>query len=156
MSNEVVIILSHADTTDKLEVLNQCVNAVKNQGYDVILSSHIKVPDIYYELVDFVIYDKDNPIIFYSEFPGAATIFVWSQTEQYSQVYPFEFNHAYAVLKLIKNGIGVAYANGYEKAHFVNYDYVINNKELLERHSSSLDNNDLYSYYFDLTYHFYV
>lgn len=149
MSNEVVIILSHADTTDKLEVLNQCVNAVKNQGYDVILSSHIKVPDIYYELVDFVIYDKDNPIIFYSEFPGAATIFVWSQTEQYSQVYPFEFNHAYAVLKLIKNGIGVAYANGYEKAHFVNYDYVINNKELLERHSSSLDNNDLYSYYFD-------
>lgn len=132
MSKEVVIILSHADTIDKLEVLSQCINEVKRQGYDVILSSHIQVPDIYYDLADFVIYDKDNPIIYYSEFPHAAHVMVWSTIEQYSQVYAFEFNHSYAVLKLIKNGIGVAHVNGYDKAHFVNYDYVIHNVEILK------------------------
>ena len=40
---EVVIILSHADTTDKLQFLENSIAEMKKQGYPIIISSHIKV-----------------------------------------------------------------------------------------------------------------
>jgi hypothetical protein len=149
MSNEVVIILSHADTTDKLEILDECVAEIKKQGYQIIISSHIELPKKYYNIVDYIVYDMDNPMIKYSN-SGAAHVFMWQANAVYKQSFPLEYNHSYAVMKLIKTGLGVAYTNGYEKAHFVNYDYVLNDPSILKTHSESININDIYSYYYDL------
>ena len=149
MSKDVVIILSHADTNDKLEVLDNCISEIKKQGYDTIISSHIEVPKKYNNIVNYIAYDMDNPMIKYGDIPGAPHVFIWHSTHQYSQRYPLEYNHSYAVMKLIKTSLGVAYANGYEKVHFVNYDYVLNNPGILKNHSRSLDEFDMFSYYYD-------
>ena len=42
-SNEVVLIISHADNDKKKQILKECLLEVKKQGYDIILSSHIEV-----------------------------------------------------------------------------------------------------------------
>jgi hypothetical protein len=145
---EVVIILSHADTSDKLEMLEKCVCEIKKQGYPIILSTHIQVPDNYYDLVDYIVYDKDNPLIPYSEFKDISSIHVWYQDDKISHSYPIEKNHSYAVMKLIKSSIGLAYSNGYEVVHFVNYDYVVN-ENVLKNHSSALEEYEMFSYYYD-------
>jgi hypothetical protein len=148
MSKQVVVILSHADTVDKLEILEKCVCEIKKQGYPIILSTHIQVPDKYYDLVDYIVYDKDNPLIPYSEFKDMSSIHIWYQDDKIRHSYPIEKNHSYAVLKLIKSSVGLAYSNGYEIAHFVNYDYVIN-ENILKNHSSALEEYEMFSYYYD-------
>ena len=146
MSKDVVIILSHADTVDKLEILDKCISEIKNQGYPVIISSHIELPDIYYNIADYIVYDKDNPLIKNGD---TGTVYIWYSTPVYVQQYPLEHNHAYAVMKLIKNGLSVAHSNGYEKAHFVNYDYVLKDSAILEKHSEHIETADIFSYYYE-------
>ena len=147
--NEIVAILSHADTQDKIDVLTKCIDEVKRQNYQIILSSHIEVPDDLKVKVDYFILDKENPLIFNREFPNFSHIHIWQNYPGYSQTYPLDYNHSYAVLKLIKNSLSIANINGFEKIHFVNYDYVLYDDFILKRHSTELQNVDLFSYYYD-------
>jgi phage antirepressor YoqD-like protein len=57
-------------------------------------------------------------------------------------------NHSYAVLKLMKNAATIAKINGISKLHYLNYDYIIQDRNLLPNQSESLDNNDLFYYYY--------
>ena len=147
--NEIVAILSHADTQDKIDVLTKCIDEVKRQNYQIILSSHIEVPDDLKVKVDYFILDKENPLIFNREFPNFSHIHIWQNYPGYSQTYPLDYNHSYAVLKLIKNSLSIANINGFEKIHFVNYDFVLYDDFILKRHSTELQSVDLFSYYYD-------
>jgi hypothetical protein len=148
MDKSIVIITAHCDSEEKINMLVDCINEIKSQGYSIIISSHIKVPDFISDLVDYTIYDKENPIIYNYEFEeyGSTTTWLWTSYYGFYQEYTFDFNHAYAVLKLIKNGVAIAKINGYEISHVVCYDYVIKDKNLLKTHSEYLKEYDVYSY----------
>jgi hypothetical protein len=142
-----VVILSHADTIDKNEVLVESILAIKNQNYDILISSHIDVSKEITEMVEYVVYDKENPLIMYDEYQNNPSIvFVWMTVPGYEQSYPIKFNHAYAVMKLIKNGSAIAEINGYKDVHFVNYDYVLNDENILIKNTELLKENDIVSY----------
>lgn len=142
-----VVILSHADTIDKNEVLLESILAIKNQKYDILISSHIDVSKEITEMVEYVVYDKENPLIMYDEYQNNPSIvFVWMTVPGYEQSYPIKFNHAYAVMKLIKNGSAIAEINGYKDVHFVNYDYVLNDENILIKNTELLKENDIVSY----------
>jgi len=145
--NELVAILSHADTPDKVSVLEECVNEIKKQGKKIIISSHINIPEHLYDIADYVIYDKENPIIRYDEYQSnQSVVFVWASYLEYFQNFPIEFNHAYAVHRLILNCLSIAKSNDYDIIHFVNYDYVIKDEKILENHNLLLKDYDIVSY----------
>lgn len=146
---DIVIITSHCDDQEKIDTLIECINEIKSQGYPIVVSSHIQVPDIIYNMVDYVIYDKENPLIYNNEFDrlGVSTWF-WSLYDNFYQEYTFDFNHAYAVLKLIKNGVSISSINGYDISHVVCYDYIIKDKNLLKTHLNYLEQYDVFSYFF--------
>jgi hypothetical protein len=146
---EIVAILSHADTNDKIDILKKCLFEIKKQGYKVLLSSHIEIPNDIKDELDYFIIDKENPLILNREFPNLAHINIWQSYPGYNQTYSLDYNHSYAVLKLIKNSIAIAHINGYDKLHFVNYDYVLYDDYILKNHSKSLEKVDLYSYYYE-------
>ena len=146
---ELVAILSHADTSDKLDILRQCLSEMKKQGYPILLSSHIEIPDDIKNELDYFVYDKENPLILNREFPNMAHVHIWQNYPGYSQNFSLDYNHSYAVLKLIKNALAIAHINGYDKLHFVNYDYVLYDDYILKNHSISLDRVDLFSYYYE-------
>ena len=150
MNKDIVIITAHCDDQEKLDILVECINEVKSQGYPIIISTHIQVPNNIYEMVDYVIYDKENPIIYNHEFSEYeyATTWFWALYDGFYQEYTFDFNHGYAVLKLIKNGVSIAKINGYDISHVVCYDYIIKDKNLLKTHTESLKEYDVYSYDF--------
>ena len=142
-----VVVLSHADTIDKIEVLTECILSVKKQNYDILVSSHIEVSKEINDMVDYVVYDKENPLIMYDEYlNNPSVVYVWMSLPGYEQNYPIKFNHAYAVMKLIQNGSAIAEINGYKNVYFVNYDYVLNDENILIRHSDLLKENDIVSY----------
>jgi hypothetical protein len=149
MSKELVVILSHADTIDKVDILKKCLYEIKNQNYPVLISSHIEIPEDVKSEIDYFVYDKENPLIYHWEYPHLSHIYIWQNYPGYSQTYAVEYNHSYAVLRLIKNALGIAHINGYDKVHFVNYDYVLYDAEILQNHSNHLNSFDLFSYYYD-------
>ena len=144
---EVVVVMSHADDDEKLDLLEKCVLANKRNGYTIILSSHIDVPQYISSLVDYIIIDRDNPIITLKESNEYTNdvIFSFWNFKDFDITLPHKFNHSYAALKLIKNGGILAELNGFEKVHFVNYDYIINDNTL-ESNSLLLNSNDVISY----------
>ena len=142
-----VVILSHADTEDKIEILIESINSIKKQNYDILISSHINIPDYINDMVDYFIYDKENELIMYDEYTSKPNVvFVWMKALGYEQHYPIKFNHAYAVLELIKNASFFAESKGYENVHFINYDYVINDENVLLANNTLLIENDIISY----------
>jgi methylenetetrahydrofolate dehydrogenase (NADP+)/methenyltetrahydrofolate cyclohydrolase len=59
-SNDIVVILSHAETSEKIEILSNCVDLVISQSKKIIISSHIEIPEELYDKVDYVIIDKND------------------------------------------------------------------------------------------------
>jgi glycosyltransferase involved in cell wall biosynthesis len=66
--NESVVILSHADTEEKISILRRSILTIKSQGYFIILSSHIGVPNDILSIVDYFICETDNPIVDHTEY----------------------------------------------------------------------------------------
>ena len=146
-SKEIAAILTHADTDDKKSLLKKSLLAIKDQGYVTIVSSHIQVDPEIYELADYVIYDKENPVIHRDEYEKYNSFLVYNlYYPTVDMVYQMQYNHGYAALKLMKNASAIAGINGYKKIHFVNYDYIICDEDLLKEHSRLLDKNDIVSY----------
>jgi len=150
-NKSIVIITAHCDDDEKVNMLVDCINEIKSQGYPIIVSTHIKVPDFIYDMVDYVIYDKENPIIYYHEIEEYEFSKTWLFTsyDGFYQEYTLDFNHAYAVLKLIKNSVSIAKVNGFDISHVICYDYLIKDKNLLNNHIDVLNEYDVYSYRFE-------
>jgi|TARA_R110000772_G_scaffold268497_1_gene395798 hypothetical protein len=62
-SKKIVLIQSHCNTKEKINFLKNNILTIKNLGLDVLLFSHIPLPEEIIELTDYFIYDKSNPIM---------------------------------------------------------------------------------------------
>jgi hypothetical protein len=65
----IVIIGSYADTLEKLDTLNECIDKISKLGDDILLVSHKPVPVEIQSKVHFYIYDKDNTLLPYEKSP---------------------------------------------------------------------------------------
>ena len=87
MSNEAILILSYANSDEKINILKECISESKKTGHKIILSSGIEVPESVYSEVDYLIYDKENPVITGDELSKiGGAIFYWMK-------YPAIENH---------------------------------------------------------------
>lgn len=149
-SKEAVVIMSHSDTDEKLSSLKKNIETTRENGFSVILSSHIDVPNDILSMCDYVVIDRENPVVYNKESKIYTNyiLFTYWDYADFRVVVPFKYNHSYAALKLIKNGLALAEYNGFKKIHFINYDYIIN-YETLDQHSKLLDSNDVVGYKWD-------
>lgn len=148
-NKESVVVLSYANTPEKVEILKECIQSVCDNGYSVILSSSYPVSTEIQNMCDYLIFDKENPVIMGQDLEKiGGSIFFWLKYPQFENSHAADMNHSYAVLKLMKNAAGIAKINNIEKLHFLNYDYIIEDKNLIPSQSKSLDENDLFYYYY--------
>jgi autotransporter strand-loop-strand O-heptosyltransferase len=149
--DDCVVILSHADSKEKLSILKRSILTLKRQGYFIVVSSHISIPDDILNICDYFICETDNPIVTHDEYPDLSnTVPVhYLKYPDFDLSYSFDFNHGYAALRLILNGSKVSKMCGFRKTHFVNYDYVIDDENTLLEHSIHLDNNSIVGYRWD-------
>ncbi len=146
--SEVILIFGHFNSDDKIDLLKEGITSYKKMGYDIILSTNSLIPNDIYDLVDYVIYDKENPVVNkedYSKYNISPVVF-WSDFGIYKQKISAKSNYNYAVVKLIKNGLSVSKTNSYEKTHIINYDYIIYDHNLIKSNSDYLNQYDLVLY----------
>ena len=147
-SNEVIIILAHCDNNHKLEILEECIDLCKKQNKKIIISTNYKLPEEIYDKVDYIVYEKENRLIYhYENIPSGYSFFINFPT--YWHIQRVEYDISYAALQLIKNGLSVSIQKGFAKSHFVNYDYLMREENFFEKYTSSLGlEHDAISYYF--------
>ena len=88
----------------KISILDECIDNSKSKGFKIILSSAIDVPKSLADKVDYLIIDKENPIITGDDLETiGGAIFYWINNPYFKNSYCMDMNHSYAVLKLIKN-----------------------------------------------------
>jgi autotransporter strand-loop-strand O-heptosyltransferase len=151
---EAAVVMSHADSQLKETLLKRCVHNLKRQGYYVIVSSHIPVSKEICDISDVVLIDSDNPVIYRNEyhlFQNTVPSFYFHVPNAFDLDYPFDFNHGFAALRLLQNGCNFSKNKGFQKTHFVNYDYIIEDPMILETHSKLLDEHDFVCYRWDAT-----
>ena len=62
-NKNLVIILSHCDNEEKLKVLEDNIKKLKSNGFDILLTTHTPLPQDIQSQVEYLIYDKSNPIL---------------------------------------------------------------------------------------------
>ena len=110
---DIIIIGTYPDHPKKMDMLRECIERVRPLGYDILVVSHYPIPTDIQEMVDYVIYDKENTQILYScpEYTFTTKGFTLKKLSN-------EGGHALSVVKNINNGVN--YAN-YLKYRFFFY-----------------------------------
>jgi autotransporter strand-loop-strand O-heptosyltransferase len=144
-NDTVTIILSHANTKEKKEILIELLNSIETKK---LLSTNYPIDDEIKSLCDYVVYDKENPILLKEEFENYNAYFYWIINENGHSIKKyFDYEHGYAVYKLIQNGLIESKKQGFKIAHITNYDYLIDKNTLRENRSLLED--------FDCVFYFY-
>lgn len=114
-----VIILSHCNTEEKLQVLKDNISKLKfNPDLDIILTSHISLPKEVVDSVNYFIYDKNNPVLSWPQ----RGMFSW---KEYNEIYlnSIQPDYGWCVFNQIK--LGGLMALDYDISYIINYDLVI-------------------------------
>ena len=123
-----VAILAHPDTEERKSYLEICNHEIKKQGYKTLISSHFPST----VNADYIYIDKNNPVV---EFETHDNKVPFPQKVVKGEGFELHLmqnrNYGYTVLQLIKNACSFAISKGYDRVHFVNYDYLLfDNKTL--------------------------
>jgi autotransporter strand-loop-strand O-heptosyltransferase len=143
----VTIILSHADSEWRKHLLMECIENVEGE---IILSSNYPVDSNIQEMCDWVLYTKNNPLLYKEEYDKYSIVHnYFCNDSEGNKIYtPMEYEHGYAAYNLLQNGLKLAKELGKSKIHIVNYDYVIN-KKIIANNDLKLDEYDCVFYYYD-------
>jgi hypothetical protein len=143
---ELILITSHAPSNEKQDLLRNLVNDTKGMEYDIMISTHVFVPKDIVDSVDFIVYEKENKLL--TDLKHKKIMNFWS-TDGTLKVYTtetFKFNHAFAMIKLLVNGLSYAKQLGYEKVHFFEYDTKINSFDEIQKNSELLEEYNVIYY----------
>lgn len=127
-NNTLVAILSHPDNEEKEAYLKICNHEIKKQGYQTLVLSHIPTSvDSNYTLVV-----KENPVFTLEEW-GHRKPFpqFFIKADTFELTYKQSKNYGYAVLELLKKACRFAIMEGFDRVHFVNYDYLLFDEKTL-------------------------
>lgn len=120
----VIIINSHANTTDRKTVLINCINQFKKLNYDIILSSNFKDDMDVQKLVDYYLYDFDNYLL-----PKDKSPINWF-ADAFETIHLLRNGNSYICYKHMCTSISFANYLGYKNFIYLEYDCVISDKDL--------------------------
>ena len=133
-NKNLVIILCYCDTQHKLDLLSNMVLSLKDK-YDILVSTHSPLPIEIQNNIDYLVYDKSNPIL---KFPERGMVF-WKKINiectPCGEKPPIKISHimddyGWTVFNLKKNAINFCQNLDYSHYSFINYDIEITEEVL--------------------------
>ena len=122
----------------------ECIEALKQTGRKIILTSHLPIPKELQELVDYCVYDKNNLLTKHTFYNytwfdyDTWKVGLWLTGEN-NNVY-----HGPSVYTNYYNGAALAEKLGIKKVYFLNYDYVLKDSTFIDNVSLILNNKKAY------------
>ena len=119
-----ILVLAHPNTEESKVILKKCLSVLK---YDIILSTNYKVDEETQDMCDHVLYMKENQLLYSKDYHIYGTYYTFWYRNEKDEIFDalYEFNHNYAVYRLIQNGLKYCKMIGKKKVHIINYDYEI-------------------------------
>jgi hypothetical protein len=139
-TKNVVVMSCYPTTKSGIDLTKKAITTIKNQGYDIILTSHAVVPTELQDMVDYVVYDSNN-ILVYHDFYN----YFWCELGKYrvDMNLSGEGNHIYhgsAVYTNYYNGISFAKSLCYDNAICMNFDMNLTDGSVITNIINSLNN----------------
>jgi hypothetical protein len=140
MNKNIVLIQSHCNTEEKIKVLLENLSKLRNYNLDLLLYSHITLPQEVIEKVDYFVYDKSNPIMWEER-----RHYYWRATDKYKLESTVP-DYGWTVFNQISGGFQFIKNKNYENIIVFCYDTIIDEKiedylinprqQLFEHHKS--------------------
>jgi len=123
----IIIINTYPNSDEKLNVLNNHLKQLKKTGYDILLTSHLPIPEYILKHVTYFIYDKENFLL-----PRDRMPITWFADENdYISIY--SCNHGYTIIKNLFLAINFLDSlNLYDNFIFTEYDNVLSDNDVLK------------------------
>jgi hypothetical protein len=118
------IIDTYPSSKRQYEILNACIDSIKQKGFDIMITSHLHIDDATSNKVEYVIFDKDNSFL-----PAEYTPFYWLKNAEFD-VHIFNAGHTLPICRNIKNGISLAKSLGYDNFVFTEADVIFSRKDI--------------------------
>ena len=118
------IIDTYPSTKKQQVLLDRCVDKLKNFGFDIMIVSHISIPEEIQKKVDYVIFDSDNSFL-----PSDKTPFFWLSLFG-NRFRVFNSGHTLAITRNMQNALLMAKSNGYDFFYFLEYDVLIEESDM--------------------------
>lgn len=138
---DLILVGTYCPDEERQKLLDNLINSLSKRKdlFDILISSHSKIPEYIVDKVDYIFFDKNNDLIYDLNYINQP----WFSPTPGSHIYS-TFISGYSTYltayKLFIGGLGLAKALGYEKVHFIEYDTILPNLEELVDNSQLLDN----------------
>ena len=125
ISKEAFVISTYPNTQAVVNTTKECIEAVKNTGRKVILTSHIPLPEELATIADYCVTDNNNILTKHTFYTNS-----WYQTSEHKiDIYlkgeDNDVYHGPACYSNYYNGVALAKNLGFEKTYLLNYDYIL-------------------------------
>lgn len=115
-----VVILSHCNSGPKLEALRNLISRLKQDSLDVMVMTHIPLPKDIQDSVEYMVYDKSNPVLKWPEY-GIVCFQSLPHPEPIT-LYNIREEHGWTVFNQIKLAGNIGRGLDYTHFTFINYD----------------------------------
>lgn len=123
-NKEIVCITAYVNNEQRKEILKNCITSCKKLGMDVMVVSHSVLPEDIVKMVDYYVYDSDNT------FSNGGHIILWKMFPGIKINILSKYSHEYPVLKLMRNMLYTAKANGYTFFYAVDFDNILSEEDV--------------------------
>lgn len=122
-NEDIFVIDCWTDTESKENDLIGLIKILKNFNIPILLTGHYAIKPEIQKMVDYYLFDKDNPILTKSEFADhGVSSGRWSEVDNYRVDTYYEFHHDYAIWTTMRNAFNFANYLGKKYVHFLEYD----------------------------------
>lgn len=138
------IVLAHANTDEKKDILMQCVRHIKSE---LAIVSNYPIDKKFQNIADWVLYTNKNEILHRKDFEkfGVDYNYSWTFEDGKTVHIPADYEHGYAVYCLIRRALLFAKSIGKKNIQIINYDYIIPNSTI-QKNFLDLEEYDLITY----------
>lgn len=123
---KLIIISSYPNTPEREKTLIDCINAVSNKGYDILVASHCPVSTEIQNMVNYCVFDKDNSHSSYDDSP-----FYWIGNDSFHFITKIK-GHALAICRSMANSFAIAKFQKYDYFVFMESDNIFSESDFLK------------------------
>jgi hypothetical protein len=118
------IIDTYPSTEEQKKILIECINRLSNIGFDIMIVSHLPIPENIQRLATYYIYDSDNTFL-----PSEKTPFFW--VTLFDKIFRvFNSGHSLAITRNMQNALLMSKSAGYDFFYFLEYDVLVDELDI--------------------------
>ena len=146
--DDIFVMGAWPDTEQKENDLIECINRLRAfSGIPILLVSHYAIKPEIQKLVDYYIFDKDNPILLNKDFSkyGVASG-RWTNMGEVRVENEMKFHHDYAIWTSMSHAFNFCKYLGKKNVHYLEYDNLIDTFQYRQSFLEKMNNHDAVIY----------